>query len=67
MSVNRLGQCSQFSHHIRQVTDTTYERYSILDFVQSLSEGFATNIGLKGTRLSGGQRQVCAIDAAESS
>lgn len=30
----------------------------ILDFVKSLPDGLDTDVGLKGTKMSGGQRQV---------
>jgi ATP-binding cassette, subfamily B (MDR/TAP), member 1 len=31
---------------------------SILDFIQSLPQGFDTHVGFKGGQMSGGQRQV---------
>ena len=40
------------------------EAARILDFVDSLPEGFATEVGERGVRLSGGQRQRIAIARA---
>lgn len=31
---------------------------SILEFIQSLPQGFDTSVGFKGSQMSGGQRQV---------
>lgn len=34
---------------------------SILEFIQSLPQGFETSVGFKGSQMSGGQRQVSNI------
>ena len=34
---------------------------SILEFIQSLPQGFETSVGFKGSQMSGGQRQVSGI------
>lgn len=49
----------------REVSDEELEgvcrQARILDFIQSLPDGFDCNVGLKGAQMSGGQRQVRLI------
>lgn len=50
-------------HDLQQMRHAA-ERASILEFIDALPDGFATNVGERGLRLSGGERQRIAIARA---